>query len=208
MGRSLQSISISHFRLPRERRILQVHLRPEIPNGLLEQRQRQSCRRLGKSDEILRYQIARYISTNEGFWRMLQFPIHDHFPAVEQLQVYLENGQRTLFNVENAPDRAAEPPATTLTGFFQLCASDDFSKTLLYIDVPRYYRWVKKKWQRRIQGHLVPETDGIRKSINNFRAHLHDSSQKHRMLSFATSFASRSRTDVFCRLTNSRWHRF
>ncbi|XP_065831977.1 uncharacterized protein [Oscarella lobularis] len=117
-----------------------------------------------RNDEILRYQIARYISTNEGFWRMLQFPIHDHFPAVEQLQVHLENGQRTLFNVENAPDRAAEPPATTLTGFFQLCASDDFAKTLLYIDVPRYYRWVKKKWQRRIQGHLVPETDGIRKS--------------------------------------------
>ncbi|XP_065832990.1 uncharacterized protein [Oscarella lobularis] len=89
-----------------------------------------------RNDEILRYQIARYISTNEGVWRMLQFPIHDHFPAVEQLQVHLENGQRTLFTVENAPDRAAEPPATTLTGFFELCSNDDFAKTLLYIDVP------------------------------------------------------------------------
>ena len=117
-----------------------------------------------RNDEITRYQIARYISTNEGVWRMLQFPIHDHFPAVEQLQVHLENGQRTLFNVENAPDRAAEPPATTLTGFFELCSNDDFAKTLLYIDVPRYYRWVNKKWQRRKQGHIVPETDGIRKS--------------------------------------------
>ena len=79
-----------------------------------------------RNDEIARYQIARYISTNEGVWLMLQFPIHDHLPAVEQLQVHLENGQRTLFNVDNAPDSAAAPPATTLTGFFELCATDDF----------------------------------------------------------------------------------
>ncbi|XP_065840179.1 uncharacterized protein [Oscarella lobularis] len=59
-----------------------------------------------RNDEITRYQIAKYISTNEGVWRMLQFPIHDHFPAVEQLQVHLEKYQRTLFNVENAPDRS------------------------------------------------------------------------------------------------------
>ena len=97
-----------------------------------------------RNNEITRYQIARYISTNEGVWRMLQFHINDHFPAVEQLHVHLENGQRMLFNVQNAPDRAAEPPATTLACFFELCATDNFAKTILYIDVPRYYRSVKK----------------------------------------------------------------
>ncbi|XP_065831025.1 uncharacterized protein [Oscarella lobularis] len=55
---------------------------------------------LHRNEEITRYQIARYISTNEGIWRILQFPIHDHFPAVEQLQVHLENGQRTLLTLK------------------------------------------------------------------------------------------------------------
>ena len=98
-----------------------------------------------RNDEITRYQITRYISANERVWRILKFPIHDHFPAVEQLQVHLENDQRTLFNAYNAEDLAQETPATSLTGFYELCATDDFAKSLLYIDVPRYYRWVKKK---------------------------------------------------------------
>ncbi|XP_065835787.1 uncharacterized protein [Oscarella lobularis] len=117
-----------------------------------------------RNDEITRYQIARYLSTNEGVWRILKFPIHDHFPAAEQLQVHLENGQRTLFNVRNAENLAQQPPATTLTGFFELCAADNFAKTLLYVDVPRYFRWENKKWMRRKQGQSLPHTPGIKKS--------------------------------------------
>ncbi|GBP39021.1 hypothetical protein EVAR_89243_1 [Eumeta japonica] len=53
---------------------------------------------------------------------------------------------------------ASEPPQnTTLTAFFQLCQTDPFAKTLLYVDVPIYYTWDKtrKIFQRRKQG--MPE---------------------------------------------------
>ena len=41
------------------------------------------------------------------------------------------------------------PPETTLTEFFVLCQVDNFAKTLLYVDVPEYYMWNNKSWQRR-----------------------------------------------------------
>ena len=149
-----------------------------------------------RNDEITRYQIAKYISTNEGVWRMLQFPIHDHFPAVEQLQVHLEKYQRTLFNVENAPDRAAEPPATTLTGFFELC-SMTISQRLCYTSTFRDTTdGSTKSGREESKVTSSPKLTALESQLL-FRKHLHGSSEKHRMLSFATSAASRSRTDVF-----------
>ena len=44
-------------------------------------------------DEISEYQNARYVSSNEAAWRILEFPIHERFPTVQQLSVHLENGQ-------------------------------------------------------------------------------------------------------------------
>jgi len=44
-------------------------------------------------DEILDdYHNAWYISNNETTWRILEFPIHERDPPVQQLAVYLENG--------------------------------------------------------------------------------------------------------------------
>ena len=50
--------------------------------------------RLNDNDEVMRYQIGRYISSNEAVWRIFGFPIHERDPAVIHLAVYLENGQR------------------------------------------------------------------------------------------------------------------
>ena len=44
------------------------------------------------------------------------------------------------------------PPKTTLTEFFQLCKHDDFTKALIYSDVPQYYSRVKKEWCRSKRG--------------------------------------------------------
>jgi len=44
------------------------------------------------------------------------------------------------------------PPTTTLLSFFDLCKVDDFAKNLLYPEVPAYYVWDKKKFQRRKRG--------------------------------------------------------
>lgn len=111
----------------------------------------------GPSDEIEQYQLGRYISSNEAIWRILSFPIHERHPTVTHLSVHLENGQRVYFTANNAHERALSPPRTTLTAFFLLCQEDNFAKTLLYSEVPKYYTWnaSTKKFQRRKQGKAV-----------------------------------------------------
>ena len=48
-------------------------------------------------DKISEYQNARYVSSNEAVWRILEFTTHERFTAVWQLSVHLENGQRVCF---------------------------------------------------------------------------------------------------------------
>jgi hypothetical protein len=94
----------------------------------------------------------------------LDFPFHERYPTVVHLAVHLENGQRVYFTEENVHDRVNEPPRTTLTAFFLLCQKDDFAKTLLYCDIPKYYRWDAsgKTFKRRIQGTAVPGYSNVR----------------------------------------------
>lgn len=108
-------------------------------------------------DEILQYQLGRYISSNEATWRIFSFPIHERYPTVVHLAVHLENGQRVYFTSDNAQARAEAPPATTLTAFFALCLSDLFAKNLLYSEVPTYYTWntSTKKFVARKEGKPV-----------------------------------------------------
>jgi len=115
-------------------------------------------------DEVTQFQSGRYISTNEAAWRIFDFPIHARYPPVEHLSVHLENGQRVYFTQQNVANRAAEPPRTTLTAFFDLCKEDSFARRLLYCDVPQYYTWnsSKRMWQRRKQGRPVLDEQGIR----------------------------------------------
>ena len=60
--------------------------------------------RSSQVDEIVDYQNARYISSNEAAWRILEFPIHERDPPVQQLAVHLENGQRVYFTEDTAMD--------------------------------------------------------------------------------------------------------
>ncbi|CAF1021035.1 unnamed protein product [Adineta steineri] len=118
----------------------------------------------GKSiDEIQHFQLGRYISSNEAIWRILDFPIHERSPTVVHLAVHLENGQRVFFTEDNVHERVNEPPKTTLTAFFLLCQKDDFAKTLLYSEVPKYYTWDAsgKMFKRRVQGPPVAGHSGI-----------------------------------------------
>ena len=117
-----------------------------------------------KCDEIKRYQMARYISSNEAIWRILDFQIHQRHPAIIQLVIHLENGQRIYFTESNVRERINIPPKTMLTSFFDLCGIDNFAKTLLYQDIPQYYTWQvgNRTWKRRLQGDRISE--GIFKS--------------------------------------------
>jgi len=98
--------------------------------------------RENQQDEIIQYQMGRYINRNEAIWQILSFTIHDRDPPVFDLTVHLENGQCVYFTKETAERVATEPPAnTTLTAFFELYQDDPFARTLLYQEVPSYYTW-------------------------------------------------------------------
>ena len=115
-------------------------------------------------NEVIQYQIGRYISSNEAAWRILNFPIHERYPNVMHLSVHLENGQRIYFTSNNAVERAEVPQETTLTAFFRLCREDDFACSLLYNEIPKYYTWNsrEKKWNRRKVGTDVPNHPDIK----------------------------------------------
>ena len=116
-------------------------------------------------DEISDYQNVRHVSSNEAAWRILEFPIRERDPPVQQLAVHLENGQRVYFTEDTARDQTSrDPPKTTLTEFFALCRVDNIAKTLLYVDVPRYYTWNKKSWNRRKQGTSVADFPGVKEA--------------------------------------------
>ena len=63
----------------------------------------------------------------------------------------MPNGQRVIFNPErdNLVDLVAQPRTTKLTAFFELNQTDPFAKTLLYVDIPKHFRWVEGKWKTR-----------------------------------------------------------
>ena len=50
-----------------------------------------------RNDEILMYQMGRYINSNEASWLIFGFPIHEHEPTVPHLVLHLKNGQRVFF---------------------------------------------------------------------------------------------------------------
>uniref|UniRef100_W5LX14 ATP-dependent DNA helicase n=1 Tax=Lepisosteus oculatus TaxID=7918 RepID=W5LX14_LEPOC len=97
------------------------------------------------NDEVIKFQIGRYISSNEAVWK-ISFPISEHHPTVVPLAGHLGNGQHVYFNPETV-DQAAllDPKATTLKACFSLCAPKDF--------VPKYFTWVSgsRTWKPRSQ---------------------------------------------------------
>ncbi|KAK3880245.1 hypothetical protein Pcinc_015250 [Petrolisthes cinctipes] len=84
------------------------------------------------SDEIKKFQLGRFISSNEAAWRIFGFDIHEHHPTVQRLAEHLKNGQRVYFTEETARQALEQPSETTLTAFFLLCQNDEFAKSLLY----------------------------------------------------------------------------
>ena len=117
-------------------------------------------------DEIADYQHGRYICSSEALWRIFSFPIHERYPTVVHLSVHLENGQCIYFTEENLHHQIESHTNSTFTAFFQLCEEDEFAKTLLYVNVPKYYTWcpITKKYSRRAQGTPVEGFPGIKAS--------------------------------------------
>ena len=53
-----------------------------------------------------------------------------------------------------------------MTAFFQLCTQDEFARTLLYVDVARYYTWVagNKTWKKQTRGGAVEGDENAKSS--------------------------------------------
>ena len=91
-------------------------------------------------DEVKLYEVGRYFSSHENSWRLLGNEIHSHHPPVQHLSIHLENHQRVYFKPGEEEIAAKTQPETTHTAFFKLCQSDQFARSLLYSDIPRYYK--------------------------------------------------------------------
>ena len=131
------------------------------------------------NDEITQYQMGRYISAGEGCWRILGFPLHERHPAITNLAVHLENGQRIYFTAQTLQQQVLAPKDTTLTAFFRLCQQDQFAATLLYHEVPSYFTWSNNSWKRRKVGALVAGQPDIRRDAALGRVYtVHPSQQE------------------------------
>lgn len=80
-------------------------------------------------NEIEKYQSGRYICSSEAKWKILSFEVHDSAPTIVHLAVHLENSQEVFFIEDNIQEVVNNPPDTTLTPFFRLCAQNDFANT-------------------------------------------------------------------------------
>ena len=99
-----------------------------------------------RNDEVSRYELSRYISASEAYWRIYGYEIQWKNPPVQMLALHLPGEQIVLF--EN--DRAEEivdngPPKTHLTAFFQAMRNHPEKQHILYPDVYQHFTFNSKE---------------------------------------------------------------
>ena len=108
-------------------------------------------------DEIKAYQDGRYLCAPEACSTLFGFETNRKSHAVQRLPVHLKDQQSTIFEedfVQQAVDRG--PRQTELLAFFNLnsgvdvdAADQQLAQTLLYPDIPRYFKFRKGQWIKR-----------------------------------------------------------
>ena len=111
--------------------------------------------RRDQPNEIVEYQDLRSIGSSEACWRLFDFAMSDRSPAVEPLQIHLENHQMVYFEEGQEQQAGAAAPRTPLTAWMDYnrenAATDPDCLLVLYGDFPRHYTWntARKTWQKR-----------------------------------------------------------
>lgn len=102
-------------------------------------------------DEISQYLNCRYISAQEAAWQLQELPIHGQSHNIVMLSVHLKDGQSIFFNENSIENdlRRESIAVTTLTSFFDLNLNDPTAHNHLYQDIPIYYIFKNKKWEKR-----------------------------------------------------------
>ena len=107
------------------------------------------------NDEIKSFLNARYVSASEGIWRIFGYPLHDEYPNVFRLAIHLEHQQPIHFHDDDKiEDVLASNIDSTLTSWFKLNATDVKARSIIYSDIPKFYKWDKtnKNWSPRARG--------------------------------------------------------
>ncbi|GJV76911.1 DNA helicase [Tanacetum coccineum] len=94
-------------------------------------------------------------STSTACWRIFEFPIHCREPAVQILNVHLENAQRVTFCERDRIDiiiNMPEKKKTTLTEWYVYNNENTNGRHLTYLDFPSEFLWYpnSKGWRRRV----------------------------------------------------------
>jgi ATP-dependent DNA helicase PIF1 len=102
-------------------------------------------------DEIDDFVEGRYISPVDACWRIFGFDLHGQSHTVVRLPVHLEDAQTIYFN-EGDDLSQRDAPATRLTAYFKVCASDEEARDLTYVELPLHYCWQPstRSWKRRV----------------------------------------------------------
>ena len=115
-------------------------------------------------DEIEGHINVKYTSASEAIWKIRSYPLHYKNISVVKLPCHLENEQFVV--IPQGPEIGEIlPPVSKLTAFFEVNKNDDLAKKTLYIDMPKYFVWIKGSketsphWQRRQRGKLDESSD-------------------------------------------------
>jgi hypothetical protein len=99
---------------------------------------------LAPPNEIQEYIDARYLSTCEAVWRILEFDIHYRTPSVERLTVHLPGMNYVRYEPNATLTEILESPAaksTMLTAWFDANSKHSRARHLTYCDFPKEWSW-------------------------------------------------------------------
>ncbi|XP_026384503.1 uncharacterized protein LOC113280072 [Papaver somniferum] len=115
---------------------------------------------LGEHDEIQQYIDARYIGPHEAVWSLIEYHLHEEYPAVQRLAIYLQNRQQFVYNTRQSMTsviRTTQEHRTTLMGYFEYYAKNPNAPAYTYQQFPQHFVWCKrvKQWKIRQQGFAI-----------------------------------------------------
>ncbi|GKF44824.1 hypothetical protein Tco_0131376, partial [Tanacetum coccineum] len=93
-------------------------------------------------DEIKDYLNCRYLLACEAAWSIYGFDIHYRTPSIERSPFHLKDEQHVIFDATKSIDYAVDKSSVNETKFeswMELNKTDPLPRSLLYVEIPRYY---------------------------------------------------------------------
>ena len=103
-------------------------------------------------NDIQQYLDARYVSSHEACWRLLEYKMHVQIPAVMALSVHLDGERSVTYHANSGPlaiNQRMESSTTKLMAFFDTNRYYPEAHHLLHVEFPEQYVWManSKKWR-------------------------------------------------------------